>query len=376
MTSPPDKPLLEAGLEEDEMPRVQVTRRNLIVGGLFIVGIIAFIYIGLPRISGLDDTWEKVHEGNPFWLATAFAFTIASFGGYVLLFRGVYIRAGLRLTFSESYQITMAGLAATRLFAAGGAGGIALTAWALRRAGMDRREVADNSVTFLVLMYAVYMVAMLIGGLGLRVGLFPGKAPFGVTVVPAIVAGVTIMLALLISLTPTDLQHRLATYGQRGGRFAGLVQRLSNAPAALSAGVRGAGKHVRDGDPALVGAILFWALNVGVLWASFKAFGSSPSIAVLTMGFFVGMLFNLLPLPGGVGGVDGGMIGALLAFGEADKNTVLLAVLTYRAFAFYIPTIPGAVAYFQLRKTVQGWARPGHKPSERARKPAAIGATT
>ena len=39
----------------------------------------------------------------------------------------------------------MAGLAATRLFAAGGAGGIALTAWALRRAGMDRRTVAGRT---------------------------------------------------------------------------------------------------------------------------------------------------------------------------------------------------------------------------------------
>ena len=63
------------------------------------------------------------------------------------------------------------------------------------------------------------------------------------------------------------------------------------------------------------------------------------------------MLGNLLPLPGGVGGVDGGMIGAFAAFG-VDFGLAAVAVLTYRGFAFWLPTIPGAIAYFQLRKTV------------------------
>ena len=71
------------------------------------------------------------------------------------------------------------------------------------------------------------------------------------------------------------------------------------------------------------------------------------------MGYFVGMLGNLLPLPGGVGGVDGGMIGAFIAFG-VDDGLAVVAVLTYRAFAFWLPTIPGAIAYFQLRR-VKRW---------------------
>ena len=61
------------------------------------------------------------------------------------------------------------------------------------------------------------------------------------------------------------------------------------------------------------------------------------------------------------------MIGALLAFGDINEGTVVVAVLTYRAFAFYLPTIPGAIAYFQLRKTVADWKEPGQLPSERRR---------
>jgi uncharacterized protein (TIRG00374 family) len=91
-----------------------------------------------------------------------------------------------------------------------------------------------------------------------------------------------------------------------------------------------------------------------VLWAAFHAFGHPPPIAVLVMIYFVGMLGNLLPLPGGVGGVDGGMIGACLAFG-VPSSLALVSVLTYRAFAFWLPTVPGIIAYFQLRRTVARW---------------------
>jgi uncharacterized protein (TIRG00374 family) len=130
---------------------------------------------------------------------------------------------------------------------------------------------------------------------------------------------------------------------------------LLTVPATISAGVRIVVREVRDRDPAILGAVSYWGFNIAVLWASFRAFGDSPTLAVLVLGYFVGMLGNLLPLPGGVGGVDGGMIGAFIAFGSVDSGLVVVAVLTYRAFAFWLPTIPGAVAYFQLRRTVARW---------------------
>jgi uncharacterized protein (TIRG00374 family) len=93
-----------------------------------------------------------------------------------------------------------------------------------------------------------------------------------------------------------------------------------------------------------------------VLWAAFHAFGEPPPPAVLIQAFFVGMLGNLLPMPGGVGGVEGGMIGALVAFG-VDGGLAVVAVLTFRAFTFWLPLIPGVIAYFQLRQTVERWRR-------------------
>jgi uncharacterized protein (TIRG00374 family) len=125
-------------------------------------------------------------------------------------------------------------------------------------------------------------------------------------------------------------------------------------PATASAGMRDALRHIAQRDPALLGALLFWGFQVAVLWASFQAFGDAPHLAVLVMAFFVGMLGNLLPLPGGIGGVDGGMIGALAAFG-VDFELAVVAVLVYRGFTFWLPTVPGVIAYLQLRRTVERW---------------------
>ena len=104
------------------------------------------------------------------------------------MFRGVFVRAGSRrIGWRASYQITMAGLAASRLFAAGGAGGLVLTAWALRRSGMRKRTVADKTISFLVLTYLPYVVAVIVCGFGLHWGLFSGADPFSLTFVPAVV---------------------------------------------------------------------------------------------------------------------------------------------------------------------------------------------
>jgi uncharacterized membrane protein YbhN (UPF0104 family) len=353
----PEGPAPEAD-DEETPPRLQFTARNLLVLGGFLVASLAGLYYLLPQLAGLNDTWHRIEDGSPYWMFLALLFTVGMFGGYVMMFRGVFVRTpggGARIGWKESYEITMAGLAASRIFAAGGAGGLVLTAWALRRAGMAKRLVADKTLSFLILTYFPYVAALIVGGLGLRIGIFPGEAPFGLTVVPAAFAGIALAIGLSIALVPTDLQRRLGGWAGGDGRLAQVAQKLAHLPASASAGMRDALEHLRSRDPALTGAILFWAFQILVLWAAFKAFGDAPPAAVLVQAFFVGMLGNLLPMPGGVGGVEGGMIASFVAFG-VDGGLAVVAVLVYRAFTFWLPLIPGVIAYFQLRKTVERWS--------------------
>jgi putative heme transporter len=347
-----DPAITDAGREE--MPRVVFTRRRLLLFALFVVSAIAFLYFVLPKIVGLKDTWSRIQHGNAWWLAFAAVLEVCSFLGYIALFRAVFVREESRINWRESYQITMSGLAATRLFAAGGAGGIALTAWALRRSGMDARVVASRMIAFLVLLYGVYMITLVVVGLGLYLGVIPGQHPFPITIVPAIFGAIVIALFLAVSLVPGDFDRLVRHWTKGGGRLARLASKAAAAPAAAAEGVRAALQLIGTRDPYLLGAIAWWGFDIMVLWACFHAFGASPPKGVIVMSYFIGMLGNTLPLPGGIGGVDGGMIGAFSAFG-VNVQVAIVAVLAYRAFAFWLPTLPGAVAYLQLRKTVQRW---------------------
>ena len=344
------------------MPRVILTRRRVVGLVLFVLSVLAFLYFVLPKLAGLSHTWNRLGQGAPGWLAVAAAFEILSFAGYVALFRTVFVRTrDSRIDWRASYEITMAGLAATRLFAAAGSGGVALTVWALRRAGLDRRTVAAQMVTFMTVLYGVYMASLVVFGVGLRSGLLGGGGSFAITILPAIFGGSVILIVLALTLIPVDVDGRLAAWRERRGehrRGAKLVAWLVSLPALVAGGVRGAIGVVRSRDPLALGAIAWWAFDIATLWASFKAFGGAPAISVVVMAYFVGMFANVLPLPGGIGGVDGGMIGAFLAFG-LNAPVVVVAVLVYRAFAFWLPTVPGAIAYVQLRRRVAGWAAGG-----------------
>jgi uncharacterized protein (TIRG00374 family) len=340
--------------DDDEMPKMGITRERAVLFGLFVVSAIAFLYFVLPQLGDVKDTWGKLDQGDPIWLAVAFGLQLLATASYIAVFQGVHVPPGYPIRFRESYQITMAGLAATRLFAAGGAGGVALTAWALRRSGMPRREVAERMIAFLVLTYAVYMLALIVCGFGLFYGLFPGAAPYGVTMVPAYIALIAIAIFLAITFLPADLSRRLSGWRPRDSRAGRVLRFLASGPERLGGGTRFALHLVRHPDWALLGTLGWWGFNIGVLWASCKAFGHAPPIAVVIQAYFVGLLANLLPLPGGIGGVDGGMIGALIAF-DVDPGVAVVAVLVYRGFAFWLPTLPGAIAYLQLRRTVARW---------------------
>jgi uncharacterized protein (TIRG00374 family) len=349
-------PSTEQHDEDEEMPRVVITRRGALLFGLFVLVAVAFLYFVLPKLTGLSGDWERIKDGNPWWLGIALLLEGLSFLGYVWLFQTVFVRGQhSRIDWRASYEITMAGLAATRLFAAAGAGGVALTAWALRRSGMERRMVACRMIAFLVLLYAVYMGSLVVVGIGLRAGVFQGGGSFAITIVPAILAAILMLLFLAMSGLPADTERRLQRWASGSGRAARFVAKAVTIPASAASGVRTAIGLVRARDTGVLGAIVWWYFDILTLWACFHAFGPDPPpFAIIVMAYFVGMLGNALPLPGGIGGVDGGMIGAFAAF-DVSVGYATLAVLSYRAFAFWLPTVPGAIAYFQLRRTVSRW---------------------
>lgn len=335
-----------------------------------VVLLVVAIYFVLPKVVGLDDTIKKLGDATWYWVGLAILMNGLSFLAYMAIFRSVISGAKedevhRRIDTRAAYQITMAGFAATKIFSAAGAGGIALTYWALRKAGMVARRAACRMVAFTVLLYAVYLLSLVVFGVLLETGAVPGESPNGGTLIPAGVAGGVIVLLALTALIPERVERGVSTMSLRAlkgppTRWQRFLQQLADIPRTLAMGVRTAGanlRHPRRGATATLGAIGWWAGQIGTLWASFKAFGVDVPLAVVVQGFFIGMVANLAPSPAaGVGTVDAGLIGAFALFGVPIED-VFPALLTFRLIGFWLPIPFGIVAFVQLRNTVNRWVR-------------------
>jgi uncharacterized membrane protein YbhN (UPF0104 family) len=348
------------------------TPRRVVQTMLVVLVVLVGIYFLFPKLVGLGDSLGKLGEAETGWIAVAIGFNVVAIATYVALFKAVVGGDALRLTWGETYEINMAGVAATLLFSAAGAGGIALTYWALRKAGMRRRDIGRRMVAFLALHYVFYPLALIVFGVLLRTGVLPGNHSVELTVIPAAVAGALLIVGALVALIPADLSRRVTRHAH-GERAQAIAASIARVPAMVAEGLRftlGLFASPKRGGLAVIGAAGFWAANIGILWASFQAFGVEVPIAVVVQGFFLGMVANLFPLaPAGVGAVDAGMIGAFVLFGIPEE-TVFPAILIYRLVAFWLPIPPGIVAFFQLRKRVTQWEEEG-LPIDRGDRPPA-----
>jgi uncharacterized protein (TIRG00374 family) len=329
-------------------------RHGRVVTAVVAVAAIAgFIQFVVPQVTALGPTVHRLRGADPRWLGFGIVLEALSLGGYIALFRTVFSRHDARIGWKASYQITMAGVVATKLFATAGAGGVALTVWALRASGLDARTVARRVLTFEFFLYGVYAAAVIVVGVGLRTGLFAGDAPWTLTVAPAVLGAILVVALLSIRALPDDFERRMKPLGRARRRYR-LRAQLASAPWAAHDALGIAFSLIRERKPGLIGAVAYWGFDIATLWTCFHAFGSPPPVGVIVIAYFVGALANTLPLPGGLGGVEGGMIGAFLALGT-PSSLAILAVLSYRLISFWLPTVPGAAAYLQLRRTVGHW---------------------
>jgi uncharacterized membrane protein YbhN (UPF0104 family) len=314
---------------------VRALARRAALPGALAVAAVAFVLVAGGPLEAFADALRRAVDADPVWVAVAAAFELLSFAGYVGLLWLVGGRASSRLGLRESAQITMGGAAATRLLPTAGVGGAALTLWALRRSGLATRDATRTLLTFLVLLYSVFLGSVAIAGTVVAVR---GDGPLVLTALPAALAVVGIALALAAGLRP-----------QR----AGAGGRLRSAAGVLGGGVSDAVATLRRPDPRLLGALVWWGFDLAVLWAMLNAFGAPPAFAVVVLAYFVGQVGNTIPIPGAV---SGGLVGALLAFG-VQADLAIVSVLAYRAVAIWLPAPIGLVALGALRRTIARWGR-------------------
>jgi uncharacterized membrane protein YbhN (UPF0104 family) len=309
------------------------------------------VLLGAGRVHVFADTLRRALGVKPGWVVLGLAFECISLIGYVALLSLVAGRATPRIRTRESAQITLAGAAATRLLPTAGAGGAALALWTLRRTGLASCAAARTLLTFLVVLYSVFLSAIIVSGAALALGLVHASGPPAMGAIPA--AGALAAIAACLVLARARSRAAPGDARDLTGRGRDRRDRLRSGAHHVGDAVLDACRLVRSGDHRLAGAAAYWMFDAAVVWAALHAFGTPPALPVVALAYFVGQVANTLPIPGSV---SGGMAGVLIAFG-VHADVALPAVLAYRTIAIWLP-LPAAIAAVPgLRATVARWSR-------------------
>src|SRR4051812_42724309 len=317
--------------------------RKLARRALWIVVALAVVALVVAFAPGLGEGRRRLAGGDPGWLALGVAFEFLSGVSYVLMFRPIFCR---HMPWRTSWEIGWSELAMGSIVPASGAGGLALGAWILNQGGMPAERIARRSVAFFLIKSSVNFIAVALIGTLMAVGLVGPDISLLGTALPAAAAVLVLALVLLVP--------RLGPGADPAPDAGKLRRALSATRRSLITGTTEAVELVRSRDlTLLVGAIGYWAFDNLVLLATYAAVGHTPPLSIVLMGYLIGQLGGLLPLPGGVGGIDGGLIGVLVLYGAAVAPTIA-AVLAYRLILFWVPLIVGAPAFFTLWRRMTG----------------------
>ncbi|MBL6633006.1 MAG: lysylphosphatidylglycerol synthase domain-containing protein [Actinomycetota bacterium] len=335
-----------------------------LLGRVITYAIFLLIIFGILKL--VPRIWQDVREGDPLYVALAVPMEILSVGGYVVLFWAVYgaaARMGTAhdadtparpLSLKESMQLTTSRLALGDTLPGGGATGFAVQFWALARAGFTAAQISRTTTAFLVLSNTVMTVMIMVLGVLIGAGLVAGDLHPALTWIPAAIAAAVVGVILGFAwkgrtFVPPDPDSRPALTG----RFAKLRTTLRDIGDRLPPGAYDAMRIIRR--PAAIGGMVtnpgfdFVAFYLGI-----AAVTEPIALPVMLMAYFIGQVGSLIPLPGGIGGVQGLAIGVLVA-GGMEVHSATAGVLVWTGVALGTQIVWGLWQYWFLRKSIKRW---------------------
>ena len=323
------------GSREEALASHSRRLRNSLISLAVFFGIVVLLLLAVP---GLRTAAEKIADADPAWVAGGIGFELLSCVGYVVLFDLVFEGIGRSL----ATRLSLSELAVNSVVSISGLAGLALGAWVLRERGFSVGGIARRTVLIFVLTSAVGAAAVVVIGVPMWLGVLPGSTDPLLTLLPACIAAATI--------AATIAAGRWA--GRRAERPGESGTRTAIALVAVSSGVEDALREIVRHDWRLLGAVGYWLFDVLTLFAALAAFGNVASFWVVAMAYLIGLIANSLPVPGGFGVVEGGLVGMLDLFHAAPGTTVVAAVVVYRAISLWVPALLGSVAFLSLRREI------------------------
>ncbi|MEA2160022.1 MAG: putative heme transporter [Solirubrobacteraceae bacterium] len=297
--------------------------------GAALVAFVAAVFLTLPALAGVP---ARLVDGCGGWIVAAGALELLSAVGFVVLFKLVFAAP---ISWRRSVPAALRALGATTVLPGGGLIGPAMGAWSTSNEKPALSRLTRATITFVILTNAPGAIVLAVVGVLLWLGLPDGPHQSTLTLLPAVLA-----VGLLMGTWLAGRSSR-----RRSPSSPGLASHARTTPVrAMGDGVSDARALITARDWKLIGAVAYYAFDNAVLWAAFHAFGRPPAVGVIIMGYLVGSLAGALPLPGGLGAVDGGLIGALVLYG-APAPSAAAAVLLYRGLSLGLPVVLGAIGW-------------------------------
>jgi uncharacterized membrane protein YbhN (UPF0104 family) len=318
---------------DDRAGRLHIGRQRFYrrqLGITLVVGTVAATFLVVPTLAVVP---ARVVEGCATWIATGAGLELLSALGFVVFFKLVF---AARLSWRRTTPAALCALGASTVLPAGGLVGPTVGSWSISTEKPSLSQLARATITFVALTNAPGAAVLAIFGTLLWLGLASGPHQAALTIVPALVA-----VGLLGS---TWFVGRTSRAHPRAHNRRGFWLVLAKPTATASASIIDARALVTAGDWKLVGALGYYAFDNAVLWAAFHAYGPAPPVGVVVMGYLVGSLASALPIPAGLGVLEGGLIGALVLYG-APAAPAAAAVLLYRGISLSVPIALGALGY-------------------------------
>ncbi len=303
--------------------------------GLIWTGALALLLLGIGlAVPDLRDILHRAADAQLGWLALGVILEIASCLGYVAVVRLVLHRAPVR----EARWLAWAEMAFGAVVPVGGAGGLAVGAWAMRAWGIAWSRVVNRSLVIFLLTSAVNAAVLGFAGLGVWLGLGSDRTGAAYGLLPALptIAGLAFFMAL------PWISNRLPTRRTR---------RIGPATERVAGWIRDTEEIAFRPNLRVLGAIGYLLFDIAVLWVCLRAVGVSAPILAVVVAYQIGYLANLVPIPGGLGVLEGGLLAALVLYG-LPAAPAAAAVVLYHAIALWVPTLGGTYGFARLRRSV------------------------
>jgi uncharacterized membrane protein YbhN (UPF0104 family) len=323
---------LEAAEAESTPERDAHRLRNGVIWTAVLALLLLGIGLAVPDLRGVLSTASNASVG---WLVLGVALEVGSCLGYVLVVRVVLHRGPPR----EIRRLAWAEQAFGAVVGAGGAGGLAVGAWAMRAWGASWSRVANRSGVIFLLTSAVNAAVLGLAGLGVWLGVGSDRTGplYGLLPGAIALAGLALFLVFPRVKAPSEGRAR--------------ARRLRLALHGLGIWVRDTESVALQPNWRLIGAPAYLLCDIAVLWACLRAVGVNPPILALVLGYQIGYLANVIPVPGGIGVLEGGLLAALVLYHLPVTQTAA-AVILYHAIALWVPTIGGTVGFARLRRSI------------------------